>query len=135
MGTDTQTHKQRRIEKGWRQRDGQRRDGGRETDREGMEAETNTWERWRESHSGSRAKCCCLVGCAYLRTNTRARTHAHTHTHRERERGRERERETRTLTPTPTHSLSFLPPHPLREQTPTVKAGIERSSTDHVSSR
>jgi len=111
VGTDTQTHKQRRIEKGWRQRDGQRRDGGRETDREKMEAETNAWERWRESHSGSRAKCCCLVGCAYLRSNTRALTHTHT------------------------HSLSFLPPHPLREQTPTVKAGIERSSTDHVSSR
>jgi hypothetical protein len=129
VGTDTQTHKQRRIEKGWRQRDGQRRDGGRETDREKMEAETNAWERWRESHSVSRAKCCCLVGCAYLRTNTRARAHTHTHTHTE------RERETHTLTPTLTHSLSFLPPHPLREQTPTVKAGIERSSTDHVSSR
>ena len=111
---------ERRTEKGWRQRDGQRRDGG------------------RDKHMGEMERVAQRVSCKMLlfsrvclSTPEYARARTHTHTQRE----RERERETHTLTPTPTHSLSFLPPHPLREQTPTVKAGIERSSTDHVSSR
>ena len=88
---------ERRTEKGWRQRDGQRRDGG------------------RDKHMGEMERVAQRVSCKMLlfsrvclSTPEYARARADTHTERERERERD------SYTHTHTHTLSFVlaPPPP-----------------------